>query len=217
MTVGRRVRLIVPIVAVLVALGAVLLFVRLSDDQPYDAFWPDGFTAEVRVVAGDRTVPVELTDLSPVPGRVAYEGPRLSPGADAWKPAHEYWGVSVRSILDRADVDVEIDTVTFVALDGWHKTMPGRLLDGTTDAGTPILALSVYETPPAEWDDGPMLVLLPDDEAFGNDDMLASFGEAYAHYFGDSPSTTGLMVKGVVFLVVNHDGGPLPSLNDLIE
>lgn len=59
-----------------------------------------------------------------------------------------------------------------------------------------------------------MLVFLAPDGKFSNDDMLATLGEKHSHYFGDKPSTTGLMVKNVAYVIVNYDGGALPDLSE---
>jgi hypothetical protein len=39
-------------------------------------------------------------------------------------------------------------------------------------------------------------------------------GPEYAHYYGDKPSTTGLLVKSVAYLIVNYDGGSLPMVTE---
>jgi hypothetical protein len=59
-----------------------------------------------------------------------------------------------------------------------------------------------------------MLVFLAPDGRFSNDDMLAALGESHSHYFGDKPSTTGLMVKNVAYVIVNYDGGVLPDVSE---
>jgi len=202
------------VVALAAAVSLSLALPRREAERAVDG-WDPGLLAPVRVIHGDRTVDVELTEHSPVSGRVAYEGPALAEGEDNWKPPHVYRGVDLACVIDAAFGLEGVETVTAVALDGWHKTLPRAALDGTTPAGTAILALSVDEEPSAEWDDAPLLVFLPEDERLSNDDMLSAFGRDWSHYFGDTPSTTGMMVKGVAFLVVNYDGGPLPTLADL--
>ena len=195
------------------AVTAVLLHTVLR--EPADiVLWSDDPGVAVRVVEGDRSIDVELVGLPIVSGRVAYEGPRMSEDEN-WKPLHAYAGVSLRSILNRAGVSEGFESVTIVAGDGWNKTIPADAIEGTTACGTPILALSIDATPPSEWDDAPVLVFLSEDERFSNQDMLESFGPERSHYFGDEPATTGMMVKGVLFLVVDFAGGDLPSILDL--
>ena len=197
--------------------AAVVLWIvlpRRSADEACDG-WDPELRVSVRVIDGDRSVDAELTERPPVAGRVAYEGPALVGGEENWKEAHDYRGVELAGVLDEAIGLDGVETVTAVALDGWHKTLPRSVLDGATAAGTVILALAVDREPPADWDDAPMLVFLPGDERFGVLDMLDALGPEHAHSFGDVPSATGTMVKGVAFLVVNYEGGPLPTLADL--
>jgi len=212
---SRRRCLVVVLGLVVVAIIVFLIVLprRGADETP--GTWDPELRASVRVIHGDLSIDVELTEQPVVEGRVAYEGPALVEGEENWKPSHTYLGVGLADLLDEAIGLDAVETVTAVALDGWHKTLPRSVLEGTTSAGTVVLALSVDGEPPLEWDDAPMLVFLPEDERFSVRDMLDALGPEYAHYFGDEPSTTGLMVKGVTFLVVNYDGGPLPTLSDL--
>jgi len=210
----RRCLVVVLVLAVATAISLSIVLLRRGADEAPDG-WDPELRVSVRVIYGDRTVDVELTEQPAVGGRVAYEGPKLTEGVENWKAAHAYRGVDLAGLLERAVGLDAVETATLVALDGWHKTLPRPVLDGTTPAGTAILALSVDGEPSAEWDDAPMLVFLPEDERFSVRDMLDALGPDDAHYYGDLPSATGLMVKGVAFLVVNYDGGPLPTLADL--
>jgi hypothetical protein len=45
--------------------------------------------------------------------------------------------------------------------------------------------------------------------------MLESLGAERAHYYGESPSTTGLMVQNVTYVIVDYDGSPLPNLSSM--
>ncbi len=211
---GRRGWIVVLGLALAVAVVALVVLRRPGTEQALNA-WDGDLQVSVRMIHGDRTVDVELPDYPATRGRVAYEGPKLTESEENWKAPHDYRGVDLGEIIDRSVGLDGIETVTLVALDGWHKTLSGSVLGGTTSAGTVILALSVDGEPAEEWDDAPMLVFLPADERFSNQDMLDAFGPDDAHYFGDTPSTTGMMVKGVVFLVIDYDGGPLPTLADL--
>jgi len=199
----------------LVVAAGVLVVVRRAGPEQADDAWDDDLRVRVRVIHGDWMGDVELTDYPVTRGRVSYEGPRFAENEENWKPSHAYRGVDLAHLLDEAIGLATIETVTLVALDGWHKTLPRSVLSETTVAGTAILALSIDDESSAEWDDAPMLVFLPTDERFSNQDMLDALGPEAAHYYGDLPSVTGLMVKGVTFLVINHDGGPLPTLADL--
>jgi len=181
--------------ALVIAIGLVGVLVMAQDDLT------------IRVICGDETVEIQLADYPEVPGSVAYQGPVMNEGEN-WKTMHTYTGVPVRDLVDAAGGMSEGETLGVVAVDGWYKVLPYSVLYGETPAGQPILATSIDGD--TEWDDAPMLVFLPDDEGFSNDDMMAALGSDLAHYFGDTPATTGLMVKGVAYLVVDYDGSPLP-------
>ena len=198
---------------ILTAAAVLAVILWPSSEEP--SGWETAARFPVRIVDGDRAVAVELTDYAAVLGRVAYEGPMLTEGEENWKPVEEFRGVDLAAVVDDAVGLDEVETVTAVALDGWHKTVPRAVLDGTTEAGTVILALSIDGEDLGEWDDAPMLVFLPDDKRFSNQDMFDALGAPYAHYFGDTPSGMGLRVKGVTFLVIDYDGGALPTLADL--
>jgi len=200
---------------VLIAAAVLLIVLRRSPSEDIVSTWSADVRFPVRVIDDDRTFDVDLADYPAIGGRVAYEGPALAEGQENWKPAHDYRGVDLAAVLDRTVGLDAIETVTLVALDGWHKTLSREVLDGGTPAGTVILALSADGVSPVEWDDAPMLVLLPADERFSNQDMLDALGPNHAHYFGDGPSATGLQVKGVAFLVIDYGGGRLPMLSDL--
>lgn len=211
----RRTAILALCIAALVAVVALSVVLRTlrPDDDP-DA-WGAGLRFPVLMIDGDQTHDVELTEYPVVSGRVAYEGPTLVEGVENWKAVHQYSGIDLEPVVERIVGLGRVETLTLMALDGWHKTLPAAVLTGQTACGRVILALSVDDEPPAEWADAPVLAFLPEDERFSNQDMLDALGPDLAHYFGAEPASTGLMVKGVTFLVVNYDGGALPSLADL--
>jgi hypothetical protein len=161
-------------------------------------------------------VEISLDDFPLIEGTVAYEGPASDDGEANWKAEHTYKGVSILSIIEAVGGVTSSDTLGVVAVDGWHKMLPGTVLSGDTAAGVPILAIEMDGEAGNDWEDAPMLIFLPEDEAFGNEDMLDALGPELAHYFGDAPSTTGMMVKGVAYLVPNYDGSTLPLQPDVV-
>ena len=162
----------------------------------------------VTVQNGDRVVKVDLPLLEiSAGGTVAYEGPAMSDGAENWKSAKTYHGIPVAAILSDVGGMRPDDVLSVIAGDGYTKELPYSALSGNTPAGTPILGLEVG----SDGEDGPTLVFLAPDERLSNADMLAALGPEYSHYYGDKPSTTGLLVKGVAYLIVNYDGSALPS------
>lgn len=160
-------------------------------------------------------IEVSLDGFPLIEGIVAYEGPASDEGETNWKSQHSYKGVSILAIMEAVGGIASSDTLGVVAVDGWYKMLPGSVLPGDTAAGIPILAIERDGESGEDWDDGPMLVLLPEDEGFSNDDMLDALGAELSHYFGDAPSTTGMMVKGVAYLVPNYDGSTLPLQPEL--
>ena len=164
----------------------------------------------VYFVRDGETVPVHLADYAEVSGTVAYQGPAMDDGGENWKDPHTYTGVPIRAIVEELGGLADEETLGVVAVDGWYKILPNSVVYGESAAGSAALATSVDGMDAAEWVDAPMLVFLPEDEQFSNDDMLGAFGLNMAHHFGDRPSTTGMMVNGVTYLVVNYDGEPLP-------
>lgn len=174
----------------------------------------EALTVFVQTTAG--LVEISLGDFPAIEGTVAYEGPAATDGAANWKMPTTYRGVSILAILESVGMTSASDTLGVVAVDGWYKMLPGSVLLGDTLAGVPILALQRDGLSGDDWEDGPMLIFLPEDEVFGNEDMLAALGPEFSHYFGDAPSTTGMMVKGVAYLVPNYDGVRLPLQPDVV-
>jgi len=166
-------------------------------------------TWTVTVQNGDRIAKIDLPlESISAGGLVAYEGPAMSDGAENWKAEKNYHGIPVSALLSDVGGMSEGDVLSVIAGDGYTKRVPYAVLSGHTPAGTPILGLEVG----SDGEDAPTFVCLAPDGRFSNADMLAAFGTEYAHYFGGTtPSATGLLVKGVAYLIVNHDGSSLPT------
>jgi hypothetical protein len=187
------------------ALSIILAIIGLSTAAVAATSW------SVIVQNGDRIVQVDLPLLAiSAGGTVAYEGPALSDGAENWKSANTYSGVALSAILSEVGGMAAGDVLFVVAGDGYTKKLPYAAIYNETPAGTPILGLEVG----SDGEDAPTLVFLAPDERFSNADMLAALGAEYAHYFGDTPSTTGLLMKGVAYLIVNYDGAVLPTATE---
>ena len=162
-------------------------------------------------------VEVALGGFPLLEGTVAYEGPAVDDGTANWKDPHTYEGVALRDILTAAGGFEEAATWGVVAVDGWYKSLPVAVLFGDTAAGIPVLAVERDGEAGDDWEDAPMLLFLPEDGTFSNEDMLAAVGPELAHYFGDKLSTTGLMVKGVAYLVPDYSAEDLPLLPDAVS
>ncbi|MEA3238565.1 MAG: molybdopterin-dependent oxidoreductase, partial [Candidatus Bipolaricaulota bacterium] len=164
---------------------------------------------EVLVQKGTQVAEVDLATAPVVSGTVAYQGPVFNADNENWKEVHSYSGVLIRDFLSAIGGMSAGDRLAVVATDGYYKEIPYEILYGTTLAGNAILALTKDGESAGE--DAPILVFLPEDERLSNDDMLIAFGEELSHYYSGRPSTTGLMVKDVAYLIVNYDGGALPE------
>jgi len=162
-------------------------------------------------------VEVVLDDFPIIEGTVAYEGPATDEELVNWKAAHTYKGVSILALMKAVGESAPFDTLGVVAVDGWYKVFPGAALSGDTAVGMPILAIEQDGESGDAWEDGPMLIFLPEDEGFSNEDMLEVLGLELSHYFGGVPSTTGMMVKGVTYLVPNYGGESLPLQPEVIR
>ncbi len=184
------------------AMGVILAVAGLS------AIAMGADTWSVIVQNGDRVVQADLPLLEiSAGGTVAYEGPALSDGAENWKSAKTYHGIPVAAVLSEVGGMGPDDVLSVIAGDGYTKKLPYSVLSGNTPAGMPILGLEVG----SDGEDGPTFVFLAPDERFSNADMLAALGTEYSHYYGGTtPSATGLLVKGVAYLIVNYDGSALP-------
>jgi hypothetical protein len=165
----------------------------------------------VTVQNGDQVVRIDLPlDSISAGGTVAYEGPALADGAENWKAAKTYAGIGLAALLTDVGGMAPGDVLSVVAGDGYTKKLPYSAIYGETPAGKPILGLEVG----SDGDGAPTLAFLAPDERFSNADMIAVLGTDYAHYYGDKPSTMGLLVKGVAYLIVNYDGTSLPTATE---
>jgi hypothetical protein len=182
-----------------------LLVVALCSVAAAASIW------SVIVQDGDRIVQIDLPlETISAGGTVAYEGPAMSDGTENWKSAKTYAGIPLAALLAEAGGMAPGDVVSVIAGDGYVKGIPYEAVYTETPAGTPILGLEVG----SDGEDAPTLVFLASDERFSNSDMLAALGPEYSHYYGDKPSTTGLLVKGVAYLIVNYDGAALPAVTE---
>jgi len=193
-------RLLLATVCAVVATGAVIGVLRLGSSEPRVPLLP------VFVRHGETQIEVNLSALPRSTWRVAYQGPAMSPGDENWKESHAYSGVRLADVLESIGPLSEGDTISAVAGDGWSKALPASVLSGDTAVGEIMLAVSREEEGTDSWGDAPTLVFAPPDEMISNRDMLSAFGPDLAHYHGDKPSTTGFLVKNVMYLIVNFDG-----------
>jgi len=194
--------------ALVVLAGVILLILHLwPAERPPKQYEKVDFP--LLVVRGKQVVEVNLGSYSQQAGTVAYQGPVFNADNENWKEAHTYSGALIQDLLSAVGGMDKGDLLAVVATDDYCKEIPYEVLYGSTQMGEAILALA--KDGESDLKEAPMLVFLPEDERFSNADMLASFGEDLSHYYAGRPSTTGLLVKNVAYLIVNYDGGALPT------
>jgi hypothetical protein len=152
---------------------------------------------------------VDLGPLEWITGTVAYQGPVFDTSDPNWKSEATYTGVRLAELLASVGEARSDSVVSIIAGDGYAKAVPVSVLSGKTAAGEVLLALDNGDP---DWEGSPMLVFLAPDGRFSDDDMIESLGAERSHYYGEDPSTTGLMVKNVTYVIVDYDGSPLPDL-----
>ena len=165
----------------------------------------------------DDRVEINLGDYTQHTGTVAFQGPVMTEGNENWKPAHSYVAVSLKDLVQAVGGMEPGDTLQVAAIDGYSKTIPYNVVYEETPAGLACLAIAEDGVVGLDWEDSPVLLFLPDDKMFSNEDMLTAFGEEFAHYYIDTPSTTGLQVKNVTFLTVVGDEDRAPAATDSAE
>jgi len=169
----------------------------------------------VVVKSGEKVVSLSLASFSTVQGTVSYQGPVFDAANPNWLDPRTFVGVLLSDLLAQVGGVEAGDVVSVIASDRYRKDLPAAVVLGETPAGRPLLATGEVGADPATWASGAMLVFLAPDERFSNDDMLASFGSALAHYYsGTTLSAKGLLMQKIAYVVVNYDGGALPAVEE---
>lgn len=137
-------------------------------------------------------------------GEVRYQK-TLSTGEERWTPSRAYTGIPLWPVIRALGGMDEDDLVWVIADDGYAVALPSAVVKGATPLGTPIIAYLRDGIGAPEWEGAPQLVFLAPDGEVSNEDQLSALGE-HAHFRGGRPSATGLMVKGVKWVVLNWDG-----------
>jgi len=93
-----------------------------------------------------------------------------------WRAEGTYEGVKVSDLLEMLGGMSEGQNITVSANDGYNQTYCWRNVyndwDDQTVQGDMVLAYGFNGTRVPEWEDGPMIVFIPDDGAYSNDDCL---------------------------------------------
>lgn len=122
-----------------------------------------------------------------------------------WRGQGIYKGVRVSDLLGLVDGISQDDNVTIYSTDGYNQTYCYNNVynawSNTSLQGEMILAYSYNGTMMLEWENGPMIVFLPPDGAYSNQDCLdTSCPEQGCHIY---PSAGSRWVKNVTKIVVN--------------
>jgi|GEM_PF-882298 len=93
-----------------------------------------------------------------------------------WRGHGHYKGVLIRDLVEMVYQMGPDDNITIYASDGYNQTYCHRNVyntwDDTSIQGDMILAYEFNGTRIPEWDEGPMVVFLPGDGTYSNDDLL---------------------------------------------
>ena len=144
---------------------------------------------------------------------LSFQGPTFDPG-NLWDPEASVnidnlktrvIGVPVKEILERAHVPKGIINVTFIADDGFKKTLPAEnMLNPPKEQGDALLVYWYADAGLLPEENGYRLYFNAPDGLYGNTDMQNTLSDEYRHYFLNSadkiayPSAKGLSVAKII-------------------
>lgn len=144
---------------------------------------------------------------------LSFQGPTFDPG-NLWDPEASVnidnlktrvIGVPVKEILEKANVPKSIINVTFIADDGFKKTLPAaNILNPREEQGEALLVYWYADAGLLPEESGYRLYFNAPDGLYGNTDMQNTLPDEYRHYFINSadkiayPSAKGLSVTKIV-------------------
>lgn len=150
----------------------------------------------------------------------SFQGPTFDP-SNLWDPEASLnidnlktrvIGVPVKELLEKTNYSGKIINVTFVAEDGFQKTMPSEnIINPPKEQGIPILVYWYADAGLLPDDSGYRLYFTAPDGLYGNTDMKNSLPEAYQHYFYNSadktlyPSAKGMSVAKISEIDIQMD------------
>lgn len=122
-----------------------------------------------------------------------------------WRGQGIYKGVRVSDLIELVDGISQDDNVTIYSTDGYNQTYCYNNIyntwSNTSIQGEMILVYSYNGTMMPEWENGPMIVFLPPDGAYSNQDCLdTSYPEQGCQVYLSAGSR---WVKNVAKIVVN--------------
>jgi hypothetical protein len=144
---------------------------------------------------------------------LSFQGPTFDP-ENLWDPEESknvdnlktrIIGVPIKELLENSEIPENSINVTFVADDGFKKTLPAVNIYNPPDVqGEPILAYWYEDAGLLPEESGYRLYFDAPDGVYGNSDMQNSLPDDYYHYFLNSadktayPSAKGLSVAKII-------------------
>lgn len=144
---------------------------------------------------------------------LSFQGPTFDPD-NFWDPEEvknvdnlktRIIGVPIKEILEQSEVPDNIKNITFIAEDGFKKTLPAANIFNPPDIqGEPILAYWYADSGLLPEENGYRLYFNAPDGIYGNSDMQKTLPDEYRHYFMNSadktayPSAKGLSIARIV-------------------
>lgn len=144
---------------------------------------------------------------------LSFQGPTFDP-ANLWDPEvsvnidnlkTRVIGVPVKELLEKAEIPEDIINITFIADDGFKKTLPAaNILNPPKEQGDAILVYWYADAGLLPEESGYRLYFNAPDGIYGNTDMQDTLPDEYRHYFFNSadqtpyPSAKGLSVTRII-------------------
>ena len=184
MTEKSKIKMIALIVVVAMLIAIPLVYLTM-DDSPEDT---DG---ALLTIMGTSMSLDQLKEMDTVTGTVSFQN-----RFDNWKEPAEYTGVKLSDLVeDMQSTDILVVTAT----DGYSQRFSHRQIFPSeinwAVQGDVILAYKQGDTSVPDWEDGPMIVVLPEDERFSNADLMMT-RSLVSDYDGQS-SAGSLWVRDV--------------------
>ncbi len=180
---GFRYGLIIVIIAVIVAAGAIL-GIGILTTPPAEP--PPTGEVDVQVINGSNTFNLNystLLTLTSIEGISSYQN-----RFDNWRGTGTYIGAPLSSIVDLVGGMDSNDLIRVNATDGYFQyyTYDNLYPNSSfrTIQGNLVLAYSYNDTIPTSWADGPQSAFIPVDGAFSNDDANQTTHPAF--FFGSA-------------------------------
>ncbi len=185
---SKKLAAMVIVVALLIAVPLGYLIMEGMDSGGETLVTVEGWTLTEDVSMND------LEDMTYIEGVSEYQN-----RFNNWRGLGTYGGVPLDELVDLVGGMEPGDFMTVIASDGYTQNLSYSQVYAEGDCleiqGRAILAYKYNGTQVPDWADGPCIAVLPDDEAFSNDDFNATTSSAPE--FASSTSAGSIWVKNV--------------------